>query len=224
LTCCVEAVVIVLFAGDVTATTGPVLSIFNVTDALAVAPFASVAVAEMVWFAPSVLTVCAAGHWTGGAPPVHEYVTVTLLLFHPFAFAAGDGDAVIASGATTVNVAELLEPAPGTVTTTDAAPKGTPAGTGAVILVSLHVAGVAAMPAKVTLLLPRVAPKLVPLIVTTVPIGPAVGARLVITGVTVNCTLLLAWPPTVTTTGPEVAPDGTTAVMLVLLHCAGVAA
>jgi hypothetical protein len=164
---------------------------FSVTDALAVAPLASVAVAEMAWFAPSVLTVCAAGHWTGGTPPVQVYVTVTLVLFHPFEFAVGDGDAVIASGATTVNVAELLEPAPATVTTTDAPPNATPAGTAAVILVSLHVAGVAAMPAKVTLLLPCVAPKVVPLIVTIVPIGPVVGARLVITGVTVNGALLL---------------------------------
>lgn len=46
-----------MFAGDVTVTTGPVLSMFSVTDALAVTPFPSVAVAEMAWFAPSVLTV-----------------------------------------------------------------------------------------------------------------------------------------------------------------------
>jgi len=46
-TCWVEAVVTVLFAGDVMATTGPVLSIFSVMEALAVAPFASVAVAEI---------------------------------------------------------------------------------------------------------------------------------------------------------------------------------
>ncbi len=44
------------------------------------------------------------------------------------------------------------------------------------------------------------------------------GARPVITGVTVNETPLLAWPPTVTTTGPEVAPGGTEAVMLVSLQ------
>jgi hypothetical protein len=45
-----------------------------------------------------------------------------------------------------------------------------------------------------------------------------VGARLVITGVTVNEALLLAWPPTVTTTEPDVAPGGTEAVMLVSLQ------
>lgn len=45
-----------------------------------------------------------------------------------------------------------------------------------------------------------------------------VGARLVITGVTVNEALLLTWPPTVTTTGPDVAPGGTEAVMLVSLQ------
>jgi hypothetical protein len=69
-TCWVEAVVMVLFAGDVMDTVGPVLSIFSVTDALAFAPFASVAVAEITWLAPSVLTVCVGGHWTGATPPV----------------------------------------------------------------------------------------------------------------------------------------------------------
>ena len=69
-TACVEAVVIVLLAGDVIETVGPVLSILSVTEALAVAPFASVAVAEITWLAPSVLTVCVGGHWTGATPPV----------------------------------------------------------------------------------------------------------------------------------------------------------
>ena len=73
-----------------------------------------------------------------------------MLLFQPFAFAAGDGDAVTARGPTTVKVAPLLEPEFATVTTTEAAPTGTPGGTATVIRVSLHVDGLAATPAKVT--------------------------------------------------------------------------
>jgi hypothetical protein len=48
---------------------GAVLSMLTVVEALAVLPFASVAVAVMVWFRPSVLTVFAAGHCTGVTPP-----------------------------------------------------------------------------------------------------------------------------------------------------------
>lgn len=88
-----------------------------------------------------------------------------------------------ARGATTVNVAELLVPAPGTVTTTGTAPRATPLGTVATILVLLHVA-VAGMPPKVTVLVPWVAPKPVPAIVTEVPIGPDDGVRLVTAGAT----------------------------------------
>jgi hypothetical protein len=43
-------------------------------------------------------------------------------------------------------------------------------------------------------------------------------------GATLKVTPLLATPPTVTTTGPVVAPDGTGATMLVLLQLVGVAA
>ena len=49
-------------AGDVTATVGAVLSIFRVTLALAWAPAPSDALPVMIWFAPSVLTICCAGH------------------------------------------------------------------------------------------------------------------------------------------------------------------
>ncbi len=44
------------------------------------------------------LTVCAAGHVTGGAPPVHTNVTVTGELFHPAAFGAGATDATTCNG------------------------------------------------------------------------------------------------------------------------------
>jgi len=73
---------------------------------------------------------------------------------------------------------------------------------------------VAAVPLNVTP--PWLDPKLVPVIVTEVPIGPDVGDKLEMlgAGTTVKLTPLLATPPTVTTTLPVVAPVGTVAVML----------
>ena len=50
------------------------------------------------------------------------------------------------------------------------------------------------------------------------PAGPDAGEILVIVGGTVNCRPLLDDPPTVTTTGPVEAPDGTVATMLVLVQ------
>jgi hypothetical protein len=79
----------------------------------------------------------------------------------------------------TVKVTPLLA-APPTVTTTG--PVAAPAGTGATMLVALQLVGVAAVPLKVTVLVPCVAPKLKPLIVTDVPIGPEVGERLLMAG------------------------------------------
>src|SRR6478672_11062294 len=69
-----------------------------VAVALAWLPIASVAVPLMTWFAPSVVTVCAGGHETTGAPPVQTNVTVTGVLFHPAAFGAGATEATICSG------------------------------------------------------------------------------------------------------------------------------
>ena len=64
-------------------------------------------------------------------------------------------------------------------------------------------------------------PKFAPVIVTAVPTAPEVGLRVVIEGagaVTVKVEPLLATPPTVTTTLPEVAPVGTEVAMLVALQ------
>jgi len=82
---------------------------------------------------------------------------------------------------------------------------------------------------NVTLLVPFVEPKFAPAIVTTVPTAPLVGDRLVRVGgavvlVTVNDMPLLATLPTVTTTFPVVAPDGTGTRMLVADQFVGVAA
>jgi hypothetical protein len=99
-------------------------------------------------------------------------------LFHPAAFAAGAAEAVIASGATTVKVAELLVPDPGTVTVTEADPSESPAGTVTPIAVLVHEVGVTFDPPKETVLVPCVPPKSEPLIVTEVPTGPAAGDKL----------------------------------------------
>jgi hypothetical protein len=70
-----------------------------------------------------------------------------------------------------------------------------PAGTVTAMLVLLQVVAVAAVPLKVTVLPPCVAPKFVPVIVTGVPMVPEVGLRVLIVGaeaVTVKLTPLLA--------------------------------
>jgi len=58
---------------------------------------------------------------------------------------------------------------------------------------------------------------------TDVPTGPVVGERLVMAGVTVKFTPLLARPAKVTTMLPVVAPEGTGTIMLVLLTLVGAA-
>jgi hypothetical protein len=97
-----------------------------------------------------------------------------------------------------------------------------PTGTGTTIEVSLQLVVRAVTPLKVMklVLVPTVGPKFVPVTVTTVPIGPEFGLRLLMFGggVTLNVTPLLATPLTVTTTFPVVAPEGTGTAMLVSLQ------
>jgi hypothetical protein len=71
---------------------------------------------------------------------------------------------------------------------------------------------------NITVLEPCDDPNVVPLIVTLVPTGPLVGESDVMCGVTVNETPLLAFPPTITTTLPVAAPEGTVHVILVALQ------
>src|SRR5262245_66671367 len=80
----------------------------------------------------------------------------------------------------TVNALPLLATPP-TVTTT--LPVVAPAGTGTAMLVADQLVGAAVVPLKVTVLVPCVAPKLVPVIVTDAPTAPLVGLRVVIVGV-----------------------------------------
>ncbi len=125
---------------------------------------------------------------------------------------------VIDGGGVTVNGEPLLDTPP-TATTT--LPVVAAAGTTATIDVALQlVTDVAVVPLKVTVLVPCVAPKLVPVMVTEAPTGPDVGDKLVIAGggVTVNATALLEMPFEVTTTFPVVAPVGTTATIEVALQ------
>ena len=129
---------------------------------------------------------------------------------------------LIAGVGKSVSVTPLLG-TPFTVTTT--LPVAAPVGTGAVTLVALHADGEPATPLNVIVLVPWAFPKLVPAAVTDPPTGAAVGLRLVILGVgsSVNIAPLLGTPFTITTTLPVVAATGTETVMLVELHCVGVA-
>ena len=79
----------------------------------------------------------------------------------------------------TVNRTPLLA-APPTVTIT--LPAVAPLGTGTKIEAALQLMGVAKVPLKATVLVPRVAPKLPPAIVTLAPTWPVVGLRLVMVG------------------------------------------
>jgi hypothetical protein len=128
---------------------------------------------------------------------------------------------MLGAGTVTVKLTPLLATPP-TVTTT--LPVVAPAGTVATMLVALQLVGVAAAPLNFTVLVPCVAPKLAPVIVTLAPTNPEAGFTLVMLGagtVTVKLTPLLATPPTVTTTLPVVAPVGTAATMLVALQLVG---
>ena len=110
----------------------------------------------------------------------------------------------------TVNTTPLLGTPP---TFTSTFPVVAPDGTGAVILVLVQLEALVWSPLNVTKLwmLPTVGPKFVPVMTTFVPMGPEVGLMPEIAGggVTVKVTPLLATLPTLTTTAPVVAPDGT---------------
>src|SRR5580704_18402384 len=74
----------------------------------------------------------------------------------------------------------LLLATPPTVTTTF--PVVAPAGTGTTMLVALQLVGAAPIPLKLTVLVPWLAPKFAPVIVTDVPKTPDVGCRVVMLG------------------------------------------
>jgi hypothetical protein len=100
-----------------------------------------------------------------------------------------------------------------------------PVGTVVVMLVAVQAVAVAVVPLNLTVLVPCVDPKLVPVMVTDAPTAPEVSERLVMPGAetTVKLLPLLDAPDTVTTTFPLVAPLGTVAAMLVALQLVAVA-
>src|SRR5262245_51210149 len=102
----------------------------------------------------------------------------------PTAPVGGFNEVIVAVG-TTVNALPLLATPP-TVTVT--LPVVAPAGTGATMLVADHDVGVAVVPLNRTTLVPCVAPKFVPVMVTDEPTAPLVGFSevMVAVGTTVN--------------------------------------
>jgi hypothetical protein len=95
----------------------------------------------------------------------------------------------VISGFVTVKFTELLAVL-FTVTTTPTVPATIPEGTTAVIDASLQFVVDATTLPNFTVLLPLVAPKLLPVMVTDVPEGPEIGDRLAILGATARSTLL----------------------------------
>src|SRR5205823_13565823 len=93
-----------------------------------------------------------------------------------------------------------LLPAPLTCTTTF--PVVAPEGTVTAMLVAVQLEALAVVPLNVTVLLPWVDPKLVPVIVTDAPTVPDVCERFVMLGEIVKLTPLLSTPLAWTTTLP----------------------
>ena len=131
------------------------------------------------------------------------------------------GDRLVIAGRILKLVDAVL---PLTVTASTWEPVATPLGTGATICVLLQLLGVAVTSPKVTVLLPWVAPKLPPEIVTEVPTAPEVGDALILPVLTIKLMPLLAAPFTVTFTFPVLAKVGTGTTICVLLQLVGVPA
>ncbi len=114
------------------------------------------------WFAPKLLPLMVTGVATG---PL-------------------EGERLVNVGVTVTVKASALLARPPTVTTT--LPVVAPAGTGTVMLVADQFVGVPAVPLNVTVLVPWLAPKLLPPMVTALAIEPLVGDRLVNVGAAVT--------------------------------------
>jgi len=168
---------------------------------------------------------------TGTVVPLSEIVLVPCVAPNPVpVMATSDPTApavgerfVMLSVSTTVKLMPLLA-TPFALTSTF--PVVAPDGTGTAMLVAFQLAGVASVPLKVTVLVPWVDPKFVPVIVIEVPTVPEVADRLLMVGAgtTVKFTPTLDKAPTVTTTFPVVAADGTGTPMLNAPQLVGVVA
>jgi hypothetical protein len=136
---------------------------------------------------------------------------------------ADEGDKLVIVGVARTVKEEPLVSTPLAWTTTF--PVVAPLGTGTAMLVALQLVGVDAVPLNCTVLVPRVAPKFDPLIVTEVPTAPDVGDSPLMLGVarTVNAFPFVLIPLALTTTFPVVAPLGIGTIMLRALQLVGVA-
>ena len=105
------------------------------------------------------------------------------------------------AGPVTVKLIPLLATPP-TVTTTF--PVDAPVGTGVVMLVALQPVGDAVIPLNLTVLVPCVAPKFAPAIVTDVPTAPEVGFKLAMLGAGVAL-FTLTETPVLVAVFPEVS-------------------
>jgi hypothetical protein len=134
----------------------------------------------------------------------------------------GVRDVILGTGNTVKLTPLLFTPLANTTTF----PVVAPVGTVTAMLVALQLVTLPAVPLKLTVLDPCVAPKFVPVIVTAAPVAPEVVERLVILGAdtTVKLTPLLFTPLANTTTFPVVAPVGTVTAMLVALQLVTLAA
>jgi hypothetical protein len=130
---------------------------------------------------------------------------------------------VMLGAPTTVKFTPLLFTPPADTTTF---PVVAPDGTGATMPVLLQLVTVAVVPLNFTVLVPWLAPKFEPIIVTGAVTAPLFGVRVEMFGVptTVKPTPLLFTPPANTTTFPVEADVGTVVAMLVALQLVTVAA
>jgi hypothetical protein len=152
---------------------------------------------------------------------------VAVIVIVPETLALLAGAVTFTAGAVVSGITVKLTPLlaiPPTVATT--LPVVAPLDTGTAMLVGFQFVGVPLVPLKVTVLVPCVEPKFVPVMVTAVPTTPELGFMPVMFGgggLTVKVTPLLDIPLTVATTLPVVAPLGTVTAMLVAFQFVGVA-
>ena len=126
----------------------------------------------------------------------------------------------------TVKLVALIAVLPATVTVIT--PVVAPAGTVVVMDVAVLDVDVASVPLNRTVLLPGVALKFVPVMVTVVPIGPVVGVKKVMVGsvgapTVKSVALCTVTQFTVTEIFPVIVPAGTVVVMLVAVLAVTVA-
>src|SRR5208282_5700516 len=181
-----------------------------------VAPVGTVATIDVALQLPIVVTAVPL-NFTVLVPWVEPKFAPVIVTDAPTAPVVGD-KLVMLGAATTVNDTPLLF-TPLAFTTT--LPVVAPVGTVATIDVALQLPiVVTAVPLKLTVPVPWVEPKFVPVIVTDAPTAPEVGDKLVTPGAatTVNETPLLFTPLAFTTTLPVVAPVGTVATIDVALQ------